>query len=99
MSELSPPRIVCAAIRVTNEALNSYLLVGPRHYDKLMREQLSFIEVHNHRLRKEQGFIDQHGNFYTREQAWIIAMRNWQIIRRVDGDTANGGTLYSENLY
>jgi len=46
-----------------------------------------------------QGFIDKNGKFLTRTQAWKVAEEAGQIIRRVGGDTANGGTLYSENLY
>jgi hypothetical protein len=47
----------------------------------------------------EQGFVDQKGNFLSRTEAWQVAQTANQIIRRVGGDTANGGTLYSENLY
>ena len=47
----------------------------------------------------EQGFIDSWGVFYNRQDAWKIAEENNQIIRRVGGDTKDGGTLYSENLY
>lgn len=46
-----------------------------------------------------QGFVDNEGNFLTREEAWKVAERCGQIIRRCGGDTANGGTLYSENLW
>ena len=47
----------------------------------------------------EDGFIDQFGTFFNRQQAWKIAEKRDQIIRRVGGDIAHGGTLYSENLY
>ena len=50
---------------------------------------------------EEQGFVDQFGNFYSREEAWIIAVTNGQIIRRVGGDMSldGEGKLFSENLY
>lgn len=69
-----------------------------QEHDELLRfklkgsKQITFID-------NEEGFIDQHGNFHTRQQAWKIAEANGQIIHRCGGDTANGGTLYSENLY
>lgn len=51
------------------------------------------------RSAHEQGFIDQHGAFMSRREAWEVAEAAGQIIRRVGGDEADGGTLYSENLY
>lgn len=47
----------------------------------------------------DQGFIDQFGAFMSRTEAWKVAEAAGQIIRRVDGDAVDGGTLYSENLY
>ena len=43
--------------------------------------------------------VDQFGRFYNKREAWVIADMNGQIIRRCGGDTEDGGTLYSENLY
>ena len=90
--------IVCAALRYPG----GLLVVGPRHFDKTMQAQL-------HRLRHsdaitsdmqpEQGFIDQHGVYINRRNAWIEAEKCEQIRKRVGGDTINGGTLFSENLY
>jgi hypothetical protein len=86
-------RIVSAANRLEC----GLIFTGARHCDELMRAQA---KAANKKLtRSEQGFVDQKGNFYSREDAWKIAIRNNQIIYRVGGDTANGGTLYSENLY
>lgn len=78
-------RIVCAA----NKNPDGTIVLGVRHYDWHMRQQ----KTH---LLAEQGFIDNNGNFLTREQAWIVAMKENQVIRRVGGDE---GCLYSENLY
>lgn len=111
MSNLPPPRIVCAAIKFTAKHLDlggftTITVIGPRHYDLAMQTQMDCVarlsndyEKTIKEGEKEQGFIDQRGKFYTREQAWKIAEANGQIIRRCGGDTANGGTLYSENLY
>ena len=46
-----------------------------------------------------QGFLTSKYRFVTRTEAWRIALRQRQIVRRCGGDTINGGTLYSENLY
>jgi len=48
---------------------------------------------------KEEGFIDSKGAFLSRTEAWKRANSLNQIKRRVGGDGANGGTLYSESLY
>lgn len=37
--------------------------------------------------------------FYTRQEAWRLAQETQQILHRVSGDEAHGGTLFSENLY
>ena len=99
------PRIVCAA----NECISTKeLILGVRHYDQFMHGAINSAKIiqqeTNHYgnepfLDSTQGFVDQFGKSYTREEAWIMAEANGQIIRRVGGDTANGGTLYSENLY
>lgn len=86
-------RIVCAA-----NYKDGFMLCGVRHWDQLMRAQ--FLLVHDRlSYQWEQGFIDNRGNFLTRQEAWKVAEAAGQIIRRVGGDEANGGTLYSENLY
>lgn len=88
-------RIVCAANRADRDGT---LVIGIRHYDTHMRAAMAVIR----RIRwtdSEQGFVDQFGAFLTRTQAWQVANAAGQIIRRVGGDDADGGTLYSENLY
>lgn len=82
-------RIVCAALR-----LNGILVVGPRHYDQVMRQQIA--RLPGEWTKAEQGFIDQRGTFYDREAAWRIAQGTAQIVRRVGGDEHR---LFSENLY
>ena len=94
MSELSKPRIVCAAVR----SLNGGLVCSARHYDARMLKIISLMkdsDQFHHLHGDNQGFIDQHGKYYTREEAWIIASENKQIIRNVSKE----GVLYSENLY
>lgn len=90
-------RIVCAA--VTYPAHPGTVLVGPRHFDAVMVAQYQRIFGEGEEPEDVQGFIDQHGKFLTREEAWFVALAEGQVIRRVGGDSANGGRLYSENLY
>lgn len=91
-----PPRlVVCAANR--NEV--GVIAVGARHFDDRMREQMLSFGGREMWFRAEQGFIDQRGAFMTREEAWKVAEAAGQIRRRCGGDTMNGGTLFSENLY
>ena len=86
-------RIVCAAIRNAD----GDIICGPRHFDGTMHRQITLSGADW--TRAEQGFVDQRGNFFNRMQAFVIAFDAGQIRRSVGGDTANGGTLYSENLY
>lgn len=84
-------RIVCAANR---KRFTGEVVLGIRHWDAWMANALD-----TEGDPVDQGFIDNRGNFLSRTEAWKIAEAAGQIIRRVGGDTTNGGTLYSENLY
>ena len=87
-------RVVCAANQVEGT-----IICGVRHYDNIMCPLHRIIEKFTTDDTVEQGFVDNRGKFLTRTEAWKVAEKANQIIRRVGGDTANGGTLYSENLY
>lgn len=92
------PIIVCAA----NRDANGFIVLGIRHFDMHMRAHFERIaKVLDVDIKKpiEQGFVDQFGKFYSRTEAWKVAEAAGQIRHRCGGDTANGGTLYSENLY
>jgi hypothetical protein len=86
-------RVVCAA----NRFPCGTVVLGARHYDMLMH--LTIEKLGLEPGDDEEGFIDQWGQFLTRTQAWKVAEAARQIWRRCGGDTADGGTLYSENLY
>lgn len=96
---ISEPRIVCSAVKNRD----GQMAIGPRHMDKIMRDTIrgfnDVVSVRDWSEGSEQGFIDQFGKYYSRTEAWKIAEAAGQILRRCGGDTANGGTLYSENLY
>jgi hypothetical protein len=98
-------RIACAA---NKRGGSGELALGVRHFDPLMWHHIELLNLKHEQnpfdrfqgdAEFEQGFIDQNGNFLTRTEAWKVAQAAGQIIRRVGGDTADGGTLYSENLY
>lgn len=89
-------RVVCAACRK-----GGVLLIGPRHFDTVMRAQLDAMGRTN-LPGAEQGFIDQWGNFLTRREAWNVARRHGQIMRLVgsqNDEQATDEELFSENLY
>lgn len=86
-------RVVCAA----NRFPGGVLVLGARHFDGVMRQTIKLLSLTPG--SEEQGFIDQAGQFLTRQEAWKVAEAAGQIQRRVGGDTSQGGSLYSENLY
>lgn len=88
-------RIVCAAVRYPD----GQMLVGARHFDVLMMRQFQALKIKEEESAATCGFVDQEGRFYTRQEAWVIAEKEGQIRQRHFGDTKEGGTLFSENLY
>jgi hypothetical protein len=88
--------IVCAA--ALNPTFNTVVL-GVRHGDEFMCDVLESSTRWDFDADDIQGFIDNKRVFLTRTEAWQVAEAAGQIKRRCGGDTADGGTLYSENLY
>lgn len=89
-------RVVCAANRLPD----GRLLLGARHFDRLMTHQAYVLRKRYSRgeiATSEQGFIDQWGDFLTRTEVWEVAVAADQIRRR--GPGFDGPELYSENLY
>lgn len=89
-------RIICAANR---HKTTHDILLGIRHWDTFMQCERKHLLDPGKNADWEQGFIDRMGYFHHRTEAWKIAVEAGQIIRRCGGDEADGGTLYSENLY
>lgn len=98
-------RVVCAA----NRNPQGDLVIGPRHHDPVMREQIktdialrtmvcdTVEDVVKAMWRgSEQGFIDQWGTFMTREEAWEVATAAGQVLY---GPHLGGGRLDSLDLY
>jgi hypothetical protein len=50
-------------------------------------------------LDRGQGFVTDKGRYVDRNEGWKIAEAAGQIIARCGGDTTDGGTLYSENVW
>lgn len=100
-------RIVCAANRfkwfTEPSATSNYtFLVVPsvRHWDHHMHMVMVVVNQGMGKPhQEEQGFLDNNYKFLSRTEAWKVAEAAGQIIRSVGGDTKEGGTLYSENLY
>ena len=93
------PVIVCAAVRSTK---SETIHASPRHFDVIgaasIQNSTNPLDLEQE-VEWEEGFLDQFGIFYNRQVAWMVAVNANQIVRRCGGDEANGGTLYSENLY
>lgn len=88
-------RIVCSAIKLKN----GDILVGVRHLDGIMREQLEVKGYESKDLANNvQGFITNKGEFVDRKEAWKIANEANQIIRLVSS-CYDGHELFSENLF
>lgn len=88
--------IVCAA--ALNPTFNVVVL-GVRHGDEFMCDAIESSTRWDFDVEAIQGFLDNKGGFLTRTEAWKVAEAAGQIKRRVGGDTIDGGTLFSENLY
>lgn len=101
-SQLSEPRIVCAALR----AEDGDVLIGIRHYSLDMVKQINS-RADGDKFRKlsgrNKGFVDQHGTYYDRFEAYKIAEKEGQL--RGGSFSFNWSPkdlayrLYSENLY
>lgn len=89
--------IICSAVK---RADTGQVYYGHRHHQcisaandemswKMSREQMKDIKL-------IQGFITNENRFVDREEAFVIALKNNQILK----DSENyGRKLYSENLY
>lgn len=84
-------RVVCAAIRYDDGTI----IVGPRHFDVTMHDQILARGLRETDMDLVQGFIDQHGVFMNRKEAYTVAVNANQLIRTV----FQPDTLFSENLY
>jgi len=62
----SPARIVCAACMHKD---TGHVILGARHFDRWMAEQLDAIGECGANYAEHQGFIDQHHRFYDRKEA------------------------------
>ncbi len=95
------PKIVSAATRVffkrgDSEDQEEVMICSPRHWDSVAHATFKAMGNNLKKVKDIQGFVDQYGDFHTRKEAYVIAVKNNQIIRRVGGDDEK---LFSENLY
>lgn len=91
--EVEPPtRYIVAAAHKKGDRI----IVGARHYDAVIRQQIELTEGYDFWQDGEQGFIDQYGKFLNRSEALLVAKKNNQIRKKCGGDEK---WLFSENLY
>ncbi len=88
-------RIVCAANRYKT-VLGTILLLGPRHWDEIMRLQYHQTQCVVPYNLFEQGFLDNFGKWHNRVDALVIARRQNQIYRELNYEPTE---LFSEMLY
>jgi hypothetical protein len=83
-------RILCAAIKINDE-----IICGFRHGDcYYIYEKLSNKKHDANRL--EQGFLTSDNRFVDRKEAWLIAVKQNQVVYGLE---ASNNELISENLY
>ena len=88
-------KVVCAAIRNAS----GDIILGVRHYDRLMHKQVEARADAETWQGAEQGFVDAHGIWLSREQAMTRAISCGQPVDIEDGCGGDSKTLYSEGLY
>ena len=86
-------RIICAA---NKSFCGEFVVLGIRHYDRLMHTTMALFSEDIKWIGGEQGFIDNTGSFLNREEAYTVADEAGQIVRSCSRDTSK---LFSENLY
>lgn len=88
--------VVCAAVRFPD----GIMLVGPRHFDKVMLDQFrryyQGAAVVPGEADGECGFLDQAGVFMDRTTAFGVAQAANQVL---DSGYPVGPRLFSEDLY
>ena len=94
--------IVSAANKVEAGG-QEFVVLGIRHYDKIMQDNLCLIEkLYGQTKETSQGFITNKGRFVDRNEGMNIAVQSGQIRRLVGSQNTtnlNSSELYSENLY
>lgn len=89
--------VVCAAIRFKC----GLIVVGPRHFDKIMNGQLRMMPNLD-KSSPEEGFVDQFGTFLDRTEALQVVINNDQPLDKERNDVGCSDVwrvLYSEGLY
>lgn len=89
-------RIVTAANLTQSPDLGDVMVVGVRHFDKVMYEHYKRLPEGFSKVNKTvQGFVDNFGNFHDRETSLKIAISMGQLIAKHE----RGNELYSEDLH
>lgn len=99
--------VVTAANRVyvkRGGATEQIIIVGARHFDDVMSNQLDIIESTlkdrgQLPLKHDQGFIDQWGEFIDRKTACTIVRLNQQPLLGLQPFLDSTDELYSEHLH
>jgi hypothetical protein len=84
--------VICAAVLFPD----GVLLVGPRHFDKIMQQQHKILKVKFEESLGICGFLDQAGVFLNREEAYLVAVAANQLAKRPGNAVER---LFSEDIY
>jgi hypothetical protein len=88
--------IVAAAIRLDGKV---YALPAPARHGNVIRRICERTGRKSVPFEPEnQGFVDSELGFVNRQDAWVIAVKNGQLLDRAPTD-GSGGTLYSEDVW
>lgn len=89
-------RIVTAANMTHTQDMGDVMVIGVRHFDRVMNDQYKRFQEGFTKVNKTtQGFVDNFGNFHDRKEALKIAISMGQLIAKHEG----GYELYSEDLH
>lgn len=104
MEATNPRMVVASATIVHDKHGKSFMLVGARHWDSVMRATYEMLletgfEHDRRNCKDQQGFIDQYGVFMDRKEAWLVAKASNQIRTVLPCQACPEPELYSESLY
>lgn len=92
-------RVICAAVKLND----GRILCGIRHFDKIMRDQITIGTPKGTPDKllpgAVQGFVDNCGVFLTREEAWELAVSAGQFDPDSESYSGIRGTLFSEDVW
>ena len=98
MTDWIPQKTQCRGSHCAANKHHSVIVLGARHFDRMMHSAIDNLPIRVNPSEWEQGFIDQWGRFYNREHAMDVVRWNGQPFD-IERNGGYGDKLYSEGLY